>query len=62
MTFAKHYEPEEFEADIYAAWEASGIFNPTIPTIPIDNDDDGKDGLCRKCFLSTRSCDSASRS
>ena len=43
MTFAKHYEPEEFEADIYAAWEASGIFNPTIPTIPIDNDDDGKD-------------------
>ena len=43
MTFAKHYEPEEFEADIYAAWEASGILNPTIPTIPIDNDDDGKD-------------------
>ena len=43
MTFAKHYEPEEFEADIYATWEASGILNPTIPTIPIDNDDDGKD-------------------
>ncbi len=43
MTFAKSYEPGEYESDIYAAWEASGVFNPTIPTIPIDDDGDGVD-------------------
>ena len=28
MKFAKSYEPGEYESDIYAAWEASGAFNP----------------------------------
>ena len=43
MTFAKSYEPGEFESDIYAAWEADGVFEPTVPKYPIDNDGDGKD-------------------
>ncbi|MDO5451485.1 MAG: valine--tRNA ligase [Candidatus Saccharibacteria bacterium] len=43
MSFAKSYEPGEYESDIYAAWEASGIFNPTIPTYPVDDDGDGVD-------------------
>ena len=43
MKFSKSYEPGEYEADIYAAWEASGIFNPTLNTKPTDNNDDGKD-------------------
>ena len=43
MKFSSSYEPNQFEADIYAAWEASGVFKPTIPTIPIDNDSDGVD-------------------
>ena len=43
MTFAKSYEPGEFESDIYAAWEADGVFEPTVPKYPIDNDEDGKD-------------------
>ena len=43
MTFAKSYEPGEFESDIYAAWEASGIFNPKLTTKPVDNDGDGID-------------------
>ena len=43
MTFAKSYEPGAYESDIYAAWEADGIFEPTIPTYPIDNDGNGKD-------------------
>ena len=29
--------------DIYAAWEASGIFNPKLTTKPVDNDGDGFD-------------------
>ncbi len=28
MKFASSYEPGDFEADIYAAWEASGVFRP----------------------------------
>ncbi|MBR3366138.1 valine--tRNA ligase [Candidatus Saccharibacteria bacterium] len=28
MKFASAYEPKEFESDIYAAWEASGAFQP----------------------------------
>ena len=32
MKFAKSYEPNEYESDIYAAWEASGAFNPQSPT------------------------------
>ena len=43
MKFASSYEPNEYEADIYGAWEAAGIFAPTIPTIPQDNDGDGVD-------------------
>ena len=43
MTFAKSYEPGEFESDIYAAWEASGVFEPTISKLPVDNDGDGND-------------------
>ena len=43
MTFASSYEPGEYESDIYAAWEASGIFNPSVPTYPIDDNGDGVD-------------------
>ena len=43
MKFASSYEPGEYESDIYGAWEASGIFAPTIPTVPVDNDGDGAD-------------------
>ena len=43
MTFSKSYEPGEFESDIYAAWEASGIFDPKVTAKPIDNDGDGID-------------------
>ena len=43
MKFASSYEPGEYESDIYGAWEASGIFAPTIPTVPVDNDGDGTD-------------------
>ena len=43
MKFASSYEPGEYESDIYGAWEASDIFAPTIPTVPVDNDSDGKD-------------------
>ena len=28
MKFASAYEPGEFEAEIYSAWENSGVFNP----------------------------------
>ena len=43
MKFASSYEPNQYEADIYGAWEAAGIFNPSIPTVPVDNDGDGID-------------------
>lgn len=43
MTFAKSYEPGEFESEIYAAWEAAGVFNPSIPRVPTDSDGDGVD-------------------
>lgn len=43
MTFAKSYEPGEFEADIYAAWEAAGVFEPSVPRVPVDDDGDGVD-------------------
>ena len=43
MKFASSYEPNEYEADIYAAWEAAGVFKPTSPIVPIDNDSDGVD-------------------
>ena len=37
MKFTSSYEPGEYEADIYAAWEAAGIFKPRISTIPTDD-------------------------
>lgn len=43
MKFASSYEPSQFESDIYAAWEAAGVFKPTITTVPTDNDGDGID-------------------
>ena len=43
MKFSSSYEPDQFEADIYAAWETAGIFKPTVSTVPIDNDSDGTD-------------------
>ncbi len=43
MKSTSSYEPGEYESDIYAAWEYAGIFNPTTPTIPVDNDGDGHD-------------------
>ena len=43
MKFASSYEPGEYESDIYAAWEASGIFDPKITSLPVDNDGNGTD-------------------
>ncbi len=43
MKFASSYEPDQYESDIYAAWEAAGVFKPKIPTVPIDNNSDGTD-------------------
>ena len=43
MTFAKSYEPGEFESDIYAAWEAAGVFEPSLPKYPVDDNGDGAD-------------------
>ncbi len=43
MKFASSYEPNQYESDIYAAWEAAGVFRPSVPTIPVDNDSDGAD-------------------
>jgi hypothetical protein len=31
MKFASSYEPQNFETDIYAAWEAAGKFLPVNP-------------------------------
>ncbi|MBR2855643.1 valine--tRNA ligase [Candidatus Saccharibacteria bacterium] len=43
MKFASSYEPNQYEADIYGAWEAAGIFDPKLTTKPIDSDGDGVD-------------------
>ena len=43
MKFSSSYEPGEYESDIYAAWEASGIFKPSLPTVPKDDDGNGAD-------------------
>lgn len=43
MKFASSYEPNQYESDIYAAWETAGVFKPSVPTVPIDNDSDGTD-------------------
>ncbi|MBO7657108.1 valine--tRNA ligase, partial [Candidatus Saccharibacteria bacterium] len=50
MKFASSYEPNQYEADIYAAWEAAGAFKPSIPTIPVDNDSDGVDDRFEENF------------
>ena len=43
MKFASSYEPNQYESDIYAAWEAAGVFRPTTPTVPVDDDGNGVD-------------------
>ncbi|MBR3252937.1 valine--tRNA ligase [Candidatus Saccharibacteria bacterium] len=43
MKFAKSYEPNQYETDIYAAWETAGVFKPKVPTIPVDDNSDGVD-------------------
>ena len=43
MKFSSSYEPNQFEPDIYAAWEAAGVFNPTVSTVPVDADGNGHD-------------------
>ena len=43
MKFTSSYEPNQYETDIYAAWEAASVFNPTTPTVPIDDDGNGID-------------------
>ena len=43
MKFASSYEPGDFESDIYAAWETAGVFQPTTPTVPVDDDGNGAD-------------------
>ena len=43
MKFASSYEPGDFETDIYAAWEAGKVFQPTLPTVPVDSDHNGID-------------------
>ena len=48
MNFAKSYEPNQYEADIYAAWEAAGVFKPAVPTIPVDDNSDGVDDRYEK--------------
>ncbi|MBR3270047.1 valine--tRNA ligase [Candidatus Saccharibacteria bacterium] len=48
MKFASSYEPNLYESDIYAAWESAGVFKPSIPTVPIDNNSDGTDDRFEK--------------
>ena len=48
MKFAPSYEPNQYEADIYAAWEAAGVFKPYVPTVPVDDDSDGVDDRYEK--------------
>ena len=43
MKFASSYEPNQYESDIYAAWEAAGVFDPKLTTKPVDDDGDGVD-------------------
>ena len=43
MKFNSSYEPGEYESDIYGAWEASGIFKPSVSTVPVDDNGDGVD-------------------
>ena len=43
MKFASSYEPGDFESDIYAAWETAGVFQPSVSTVPVDDDGNGAD-------------------
>lgn len=43
MKFASSYEPGDYETDIYAAWEAAGVFEPMTPSVPVDDDQNGVD-------------------
>ena len=43
MKFSSSYEPGNFEAEIYAGWEASGAFCPSLTNLPVDDDGDGED-------------------
>ena len=43
MKFSSSYEPNQFEPDIYAAWESAGVFAPSVPTVPVDADGNGHD-------------------
>ena len=43
MKFSSSYEPNQFEPDIYAAWESAGVFSPSVPTVPVDADANGYD-------------------
>ena len=43
MKFSSSYEPNQFEPDIYAAWESAGVFSPYVPTVPVDADANGYD-------------------
>ena len=41
MKFAKSYEPEAVEPEIYAAWEAAGVFKPTLEKKVGDSPEEG---------------------
>ena len=47
MKFASSYEPNQYEPDIYAAWETNKLFKPTIPTVPVDANADGQEDRLR---------------
>ena len=48
MKFASSYEPNQYEPEIYAAWETSGVFKPSVSTFPVDDDANGKDDRAEK--------------
>ena len=50
MKFTSSYEPGEYEADIYAAWETANLFQPTLPTVPIDDNANGQDDRTEKPY------------
>ncbi|MBR5939216.1 valine--tRNA ligase, partial [Candidatus Saccharibacteria bacterium] len=43
MGFSTSYEPNQYESEIYGAWEAAGVFNPKITNLPVDDDGNGTD-------------------
>ena len=56
MKFSSSYEPGEYESDIYGAWEASGIFKPSVPTTPVDDNGDGHDDRERRSETADTGC------